>query len=289
VADYDGGLRVVDVSDPANPTELGFYDAPGHAYGVYVSGSTAYVAHYDGGLRVVDVSDPANPTEVGYYDTPGNAEGVYVSGSTAYLAGAYRGLRVVDVSDPANPAEVGYYDTPGNAEGVYVSGSTAYVADYDGGLRVVDVSDPANPTGVGYYGTPGWATGVYVSGSYAYVADGGGGLIILRYTKAPTCDHPLTGVFLSGPSSGETGETLTFTAMVSPATATMPITYTWSRDGLVSGQGTHSASYRWDEAGDYDVTIEASNCGGSESDTLVIEVGKKYIYLPVVMRDVSAP
>ena len=53
---------------------------------------------------------------------------------------------------------------------------------------------------------------------------------------------------------------------------------------MVGGQGTDSASYLWSEAGDYDVTVEASNCGGSESDTRTIEIGKKYIYLPVVLR-----
>ncbi len=66
----DGGLRVVDVSNPAQPREVGFYDTPGWAEGVAVSGAYAYVADGDG-LRVVDVSNPAQPREVGFYDTPG--------------------------------------------------------------------------------------------------------------------------------------------------------------------------------------------------------------------------
>jgi hypothetical protein len=64
VADDDGGLRVVDVSDPAQPTEVGFYDTPalGNAWGVYVSGSTAYVAdvHY-GGLFILRYTGPDAP------------------------------------------------------------------------------------------------------------------------------------------------------------------------------------------------------------------------------------
>ncbi|MBC8254828.1 MAG: hypothetical protein H8E35_12500 [Ardenticatenia bacterium] len=177
------GLRVVDVSNPASPTELGFYDTPGDAGAVAVVGSTAYVA---GGLRVVDVSNPASPTQLGSYDTPGWAEGVVVSGSTAYVAGG-GGLRVVDVSNPASPTEIGFYDTPGWARGVAVSGSTAYVADYDG-LRVVDVADPATPVGRGIYVTPGNANGVAVAGNTAYVADGAGGLFILRITKRQITD-----------------------------------------------------------------------------------------------------
>jgi hypothetical protein len=38
------GLRVIDVSNPSNPREVGFFDTPGYAYGVYVSGNYAYVA-----------------------------------------------------------------------------------------------------------------------------------------------------------------------------------------------------------------------------------------------------
>jgi len=64
VAVGPAGLRVVDVSDPADPVELGAWDSPGYAEGVAVSGSYAYVADGPYGLRVVDLSDPAHPTPV---------------------------------------------------------------------------------------------------------------------------------------------------------------------------------------------------------------------------------
>jgi len=37
---------VVDVCDPAHPIEVGYYNTPGYAYGVEVSGNYAYVADY---------------------------------------------------------------------------------------------------------------------------------------------------------------------------------------------------------------------------------------------------
>jgi len=92
-----GGLRVVDVSNPASPTEIGFYDTPGWARGVAVSGSTAYVADYDG-LRVVDVADPATPVGRGIYVTPGNANGVAVAGNTAYVADGAGGLFILRIT-----------------------------------------------------------------------------------------------------------------------------------------------------------------------------------------------
>ena len=170
--------------------EVGFYDTPGSAHGVAVSGPYAYVADGGAGLRVIDISDPAHPTGVGFYDTPGWAYGVAVSGTYAYVADHESGLRVIDVSDPAHPTGVGFYDTPGYAFGVAVSGTYAYVADWASDLRVIDISDPAHPTEVGFYDTPGVAWGVAVSGPYAYVADWDSGLRVIDISDPA---HP-TGV-----------------------------------------------------------------------------------------------
>ena len=41
---YAGGLRVIDVSNPTNPREIGYFDTPGDALDVYVSRNYAYVA-----------------------------------------------------------------------------------------------------------------------------------------------------------------------------------------------------------------------------------------------------
>ena len=62
VADYTGYLQVVDVSNPATPSEVcSCFNTPGHALGVQVMDNLAYVADADSGLQIVDVSDPANP------------------------------------------------------------------------------------------------------------------------------------------------------------------------------------------------------------------------------------
>ncbi|MEX2739716.1 MAG: LVIVD repeat-containing protein [Candidatus Wukongarchaeota archaeon] len=164
-----------------NPTPLtGFYDTPGEARGVFVSGDYAYVADWGSGLQVVDISDPTHPSLAGSYDTPGNAQGVFVSGDYAYIADAGSGLQVVDISDPLNPINASAYDTPGYARGVFVSGDYAYVADHSFGLQIVDISDPANPINASVYDTPNHAWGVFVSGDYAYVADGNSGLQVVN-------------------------------------------------------------------------------------------------------------
>jgi len=167
VAAAESGLRVVDVSDPAQPREVGFYDSPGWAGRVAISGNHAYVADGDSGLQVVDVSDPAQPVETGFYNSPGFACGVAVAGNYAYVADGGSGMRVVDVSDPARPAETGY--SPVSAFCISVAGNYVYVTDGGAGLRIVNVSDPARPVETGCYETPHYAIGVAVAGNYAYV------------------------------------------------------------------------------------------------------------------------
>ena len=65
VADEEGGLRVVDVSDPANPHEAGEHETSGGAKGVAVAGGYAYVAVIYLGLEVVDVRNVSNLRTVG--------------------------------------------------------------------------------------------------------------------------------------------------------------------------------------------------------------------------------
>ncbi|MCK4226133.1 hypothetical protein KAX29_04495, partial [candidate division WOR-3 bacterium] len=170
VAAMGAGLRVIDVSDPANPTEVGFCDT-WEARDVYVSGNYAYVADSESGLRIIDISDPTNPFEVGFYDPPppAFAVGVYISGNYAYVAFWGYGLRIVDVSDPTNPFEVSYFDST-YCNDVYVSGNYAYAMVADG-FCIIDVSDPTNPDSVGVYDPwPYTVEDCVVSGRYAYLA-----------------------------------------------------------------------------------------------------------------------
>ena len=205
------GLRVLDISDPANPVEVGAYHSSGYKFDAAVSGDYAYITvgyvrpAEGGNLLVLDISDPTNPIEVGAYDAQGYAHGVAVSGGHAYVAiwdfaFASGALRVVDISDPTSPIEVGTYGTPGYACDVAVVGNYAYVTA--GELRVLDISDPANPTEAhSSYGAWGKVT---VSGGYVYVAAECGGLFILRLPPSLITGHvtdlhgaPLSNVTIS--------------------------------------------------------------------------------------------
>jgi hypothetical protein len=171
VADGDYGLRVIDVSNPTLPVEVGALDTPGEPNSVELVGDLVYLVDYGYGLRVIDVSNPALPVEIGSIDTPQYPQDVEVVGDLAYLAAGYMsGLRVIDVSNPALPVEFGALDTVGIAVDIAVVGDLAYLADYQSGLRVIDVSNPAIPMEIGAIAPPNDAVEVEVVGNLAYLA-----------------------------------------------------------------------------------------------------------------------
>jgi hypothetical protein len=133
VAAHSAGLRIISVSNPTSPAEVGHCSLPSYTYKVAVAGDLAYVADGDSGLRVVSVADPAHPAVVGCCNTPGRAWGVAVSGNYANVADGDSGLRVIDVSDAAHPCEVAHCGLAGAALDVTTVGSSAYVADGTGG------------------------------------------------------------------------------------------------------------------------------------------------------------
>jgi hypothetical protein len=184
VADYDYGLQVVDITNPASPTLAGSCDTPGYAQGVAISGDHAYIADCDYGLQVIDITNPASPTLAGSYDTPSYAFGVAIAGDYAYVAdGPGMGLQVVDITNPASPTLAGSCATPGGANGIAISGDYAYVAVSYQGLQVIDITNPASPTLAGICATPGYAYGVAISGDYAYVAAYDRGLQVVDITN----------------------------------------------------------------------------------------------------------
>jgi hypothetical protein len=83
---------------------------------------------------------------------------------------------------------------------------------------------------------------------------------------------PPTSVTIDGLATDDVDERYTYTSSYLPADAGTPLTYLWSTDGLLSGQGTATAIYRWDTEGIKTVTLTLSNAGGSVSDSHTVNV-----------------
>ena len=88
VADGNKGLRIINISDPNNPTEVSLLDTGGYsapAEDVAINGAHAYVSIRGGGVIAVDVSDPANPAQVDSVGVQHTSTGVATDGNHVYL------------------------------------------------------------------------------------------------------------------------------------------------------------------------------------------------------------
>jgi len=182
VADQDGGLQILDITDPSKPTRVGGVDIGCKATAVAVNDdeTKAYVTDVCTGLFVVDITDKTHPvaSESGVIVTPGEARDVKVKGDYAYVADRLHGLEIIDVSEPSNMIIVGNYDTSGKAIALDVVGNYAYIADENETLKIVDISNPASPSLVGSF-KEGYSHDIKVVDGKAYIANFSRGLQIV--------------------------------------------------------------------------------------------------------------
>ena len=143
-----GGARIYDVSDPATPRELAFFDTSGGpsrgAHSVwFTDGQYAYLSTGapdfepavpprgdDQFLMIVDVRDPAKPKEVGRWWLPGQRKGE--PGAPLPRTKTRDGVRLHSV-----------YISPERPDRLYAGW-------IDGGLVILDISDKRKPALVGH-------------------------------------------------------------------------------------------------------------------------------------------
>lgn len=136
-------------------------------------------------------------------------------------------------------------------------------------------------------GNPDWGL------SHSYVVRGRdtSGLKAANYGSVfcPADQVSLVSASLDGPAQGRYGRPNTFTAAVTPLTATLPITYTWLADDhppqvQVNGTAGISRAFAWNSYGLKTVQLTISNPVSELvlSDTILIEPYS--IYSPLIRR-----
>ena len=123
--DFSAGMRVYDISDPANPRPIGFMEVEGLGLhriwwtgGRYAYASALLDGFLDHILISIDMADPTKPREVGRWWIPGmNA----AAGETPHWTGRWALHHAV------------------------VEDDIAYASWRNGGLTILDVKDPTNP------------------------------------------------------------------------------------------------------------------------------------------------
>jgi len=167
VADFNGGLRIIDVSNPASPFELGYCDSTNNSVHVSVEGSYAYVGGRYQSLDIINIQNPAAPYIEGVYTIPAS-NGIFnieIVHPRAYcISSNYcpspQSLRAIDISTPSNPT---FIDSclagqgTGMHQGLVVDGDYAYVISYVvPKFLVIDISDVYNMHEVASCSLPYW-------------------------------------------------------------------------------------------------------------------------------------
>jgi hypothetical protein len=123
--DFSAGMRVYDISDPANPRSIGFMEVAGLGLhriwwtgGRYAYASALLDGFLDHILISIDMADPTKPREVGRWWIPGMN---VAAGETASWTGRWALHHAVVADD------------------------IAYASWRNGGLTILDVKDPTRP------------------------------------------------------------------------------------------------------------------------------------------------
>jgi hypothetical protein len=138
---YDaGGLRVLDVSDPGRPREVGRYinvrmpDKQQAYNDLVLDGPYAYVTLDYCGLEILDIRDPTRPRQAGWwnpwscdrasnlwFNSPGHTNQIEfdAAGRRVYVSAGDSELQVIDVSDPARPRLADSWGRPRNGRGAW--------------------------------------------------------------------------------------------------------------------------------------------------------------------------
>ena len=180
-----GGLHMINIQEPANPTFAGCYSAEGtgRAGTGYSHDAQCIVYHgpdekYRGreicfgsnetALNVADVSDkakPANISTASYPNVSYTHQGwitddhryFFVDDELDELSGNVPHTRTIiwDVTDLDDPQLVKEYmwGVTSTDHNLYIRGNLMYQSNYYSGLRIHDISDPENPVEVGFFDT----------------------------------------------------------------------------------------------------------------------------------------
>ncbi len=171
----DGGLRIVDVSNPLQPTLFGQTDnLPGAIFDAALTKQYLITAARHGGVKVYDVGFPGSLQLVSVVPTPGSARKIRLLDETAYVA-TTAGITCVDVDNPFNPhvsCNIAV-DWEGYPTSMIVSDDVAYVATRDlvwPGLFLLVSLDIAEGTVLDIHELPASSHDMFLSGDLLYAA-----------------------------------------------------------------------------------------------------------------------
>ncbi|AJQ97656.1 choice-of-anchor B family protein [Gynuella sunshinyii] len=197
-----GGLYMVDISDPLNPTYSGCFSSDGYTHDaqcvIYNGPDTDYtgkeicVGYNEDTITIVDVTSKSNPYQISrttYAGSQYTHQGWFADDNHAILImndeldEQYNGHNttsyIYDVSNLDRPVELGRYAGPTAAidHNLYTLNGYIFESNYRAGLRILDAADITNGNlrQVGYFDTIPASNSAQFSGTwsnYIYFASG---------------------------------------------------------------------------------------------------------------------
>ena len=146
----NGGIQLVDVTNPATPVVKGSVQTlTGNTpTAVAASGNYAYlVSSSANNFQVINISNTAAPALVAGLGVNANPNSVAISGNYAYITcrGANT-MQVINITTPTSPSLIKTVATGAAPNSVMIANGYAYVTNAtDSTLQIFDLTAPANP------------------------------------------------------------------------------------------------------------------------------------------------
>ena len=183
LADQAGFLRQIDVSNPTDPREIGFFDFGQQIQSHHVLVSERYVYSSAGynGWYAINKHGRGELHAVMFWSAPETF--VYAScvirDTLALIAGGDKGLFILNIADTAQVIQLAQYKEDGiSVSAVCASNDYAFINNGDY-LYVLDIHDPTNPQKVGEYDTGNTIHDIQVQNNRVYLANSYNGVLVL--------------------------------------------------------------------------------------------------------------
>ncbi|HEY6625864.1 MAG TPA: choice-of-anchor B family protein [Ignavibacteriaceae bacterium] len=204
VGTSQGGMHILDLSNPTSPVQAGYYGASGYVHDVHVWNDTAYVSSADT-YDLVSVSNKSNPQLISQSAAlPGiYAHSGWLTEDKRYFIACEEfnviDLTVWDLQDRTTwDLVVPSWQIAGTSpiHNIFILGNYAHISYYKEGYVVLDISDPTNPIFAGQYDTypssgggtydGAWGVDPYLPSGNSIVSDMSTGLYICRFEPPVT-------------------------------------------------------------------------------------------------------
>lgn len=196
----NGGMNILDISNPANPVEVGRWDNQ-YIHDISFEGNIVHACLINSDrFRMIDITDSTNPVNfgAGWLDPTGSVHASWPVGDGVHVMIAEETggghVKCLDRSAPSAIALVSAFNPnpAASVHNVHVQGTQCWASWYAYGTRIIDVSNPASLTELGYWDTypdsnaggvgPGnWGVYPHLPSGVVAANDGKYGLFLLKY------------------------------------------------------------------------------------------------------------